>query len=125
MLRRICGPKREEMAAGCRRLHNEELHNLYASPNIIRMIKSRRMILAGHVAQIGEINIYRILVSKPEGKRPLGRRRHKWEDSIIMDRNETGSEGEDWISLAQNRDPWRALVKMVMNFGFRKRRGIS
>jgi hypothetical protein len=77
------------VTGGCRKLHNEELHNLYSSPSIIRMINSRRMRLAGHVARMREkSNVYRILVGKPEGKRPLGRPRRRWVDDIkwILDR---------------------------------------
>jgi hypothetical protein len=81
VLRRIFGPKRDLMTGGWRKLHNEELHNLYSSPNIIRMMKSRRMRWAGHVARRGEKrNACRILVGKPEGKRPLGRSRPRWVD---------------------------------------------
>jgi hypothetical protein len=95
---------------GWRKLHNEELHNLYSSPSIIRIIKSRRMRLAGHVARMGETrNAYRILVGKPEGKRPLGRPRRRWVDNIKMDLREIGWNGMDWIELAQDRDQWRAL----------------
>jgi hypothetical protein len=84
-----------------RKLHNEELHNLYSSPNIIRMIKSRRMRWAGHVACMGEErNAYRILVRKPEGRRPLGRPRCRWVDNIKMDLRETGWDGVDWVDLA-------------------------
>jgi hypothetical protein len=83
VLRRIFGPKRDEVKGDWRKLHNEELHNLYSSPNIIRMIKSRKMRWAGHVARMGEKrNAYRILVEKPEGKRPLGRSRRRWVDNI-------------------------------------------
>jgi hypothetical protein len=79
---RIFGPKRNEVIGGCRKLHNEELHNLYCSPSIIRIIKSRRMRWAGHVARMGENeNENRILIGKPEGKRPLRRPRCRWEDS--------------------------------------------
>jgi hypothetical protein len=96
---------------GWRKLHNEELHNLYCSPSIIRMIKSRRMRLAGHVARMGlKRNAYRILVGKPEGKRPLGRPRRRWEDNIRMDHREIGWGDTDWIDLAQDRDQWRAPV---------------
>jgi hypothetical protein len=101
---------------GWRKLHNEELHNLYCSPSIIRIIKSRRIRWAGHVARIGEKrNAYRILVGKPEGKRTLGRPRRRWEDSIRMDLREIGWGGVDWIDLAHDRDQWRALVNTVMN----------
>jgi hypothetical protein len=86
VLRRIFGPKRAEVTRLCRKLHNEELHNLYSSSSIIRMIKSRRMRWAGHVARMGKKrNAYRILVGKPEGKRPLGRPRRRWVDNIKMD----------------------------------------
>jgi hypothetical protein len=99
-----------------RQLHNEELHNLYSSPNIIKMIKSRRMRWAGHVARMGETrNAYRILVGKPEGERPLGRPRCRWVDNIKMDLREIGWDGMDWTKLAQDWDQWRALVNTVMN----------
>jgi hypothetical protein len=85
-LRGIFGPKRDEVIGGWRKLHNEELHNLYCSPGIIRIMKSRRMRWAGHVARMGEKrNGYRMLVGKPEGKRPLGRPRCMWEDNIRID----------------------------------------
>jgi hypothetical protein len=107
VLRRIFGPKRDEVAGGRRKLHNEELHNLYSSPSIIRMIKPRRMRRAGHIAQKREKrNTYRILVGKPEGKSPLGRPRRMWVDNIQMDLR---------IDLAQDRDQWRALANTVMN----------
>jgi hypothetical protein len=99
-----------------RKLHNEEFHNLYFSANIIRMIKSSRMRWAGHVARIGEAwNAYKILVRKPEGKRPLGRPRRRWVDNIKMDFRDKGWDGMDWIELAQDRNQWRALVNTVMN----------
>jgi hypothetical protein len=99
-----------------RKLHNEELHNLYSSPNIIRQIKSRRMRWARHVARMGEERkLYKILVGKPQGKRPLGRLRRRWEDGIRMNLMETGLEGVDWIRLAQDRERWRAVVSVVMN----------
>jgi hypothetical protein len=80
------------------------------------MIKSRRMRWAGHVARMGaKRNAYRILVGKPEGRRPLGRLRRRWVDNIKMDHKQIDSDGEDWIDLAQDRDQWRALVNTVMN----------
>jgi hypothetical protein len=86
MLRRISGPQREEVTGDWRRLHNEERNNFYTSANMIRVIKSRRMKWAGHVAYMGEMrNEYKILVRKPEEKRPLGRRRRRWENNIRMD----------------------------------------
>jgi hypothetical protein len=98
-----------------RRLHNEELNDLYSSPNIIQVIKSRRMRWAGHVARIGEKRgAYRILVGRPEGRRPLGRPRRRWEDNIKMELQE-GGWGMDWIELAEDRDRWWALVNAVMN----------
>jgi hypothetical protein len=99
-----------------RKLHNEELHNLYFSPNIIRMLKSRRMRWAAHLARMGETrNAYRILVEKKEGKRQIGRPRRRWEDNIEMDLREIGWVGIDWIELAQDRDQCRAVVNTVMN----------
>jgi hypothetical protein len=102
VLRKIFGPKRDGGVGGWRKLHNEELHNLYSSPSIIRIIKSRRMRWAGHVAQMGEKrNVYRLLVGKSEGTRPLGRPRRRWIDNIKMDPLETGLNVVDWIGLAQ------------------------
>jgi hypothetical protein len=93
---RIFGPKRDEVTGGWRKLHNEELHNLYASPSIIRMIKSRRMRWIRHVARMGDKrNAYRILVGNPEGKRPLGRPRRRWVDNIKMDLREIEWDGGD------------------------------
>src|SRR5215470_4129506 len=116
VLRRIFGPKRDEVTGEWRRLHNEEFNDLYSSPNIIRVIKSRRMRWAGHVARMGEgRGAYRILVGRPEGRQPLGRPRCRWEDNIKMDLQEVGWGGMDWIELAQDRDRWRALVNAVMN----------
>ena len=86
VLRRVLGPKREEVTGEWRKLHNEELNDLYSSPNIFRMIKLRRMRWAGHVARMGDgRGVYRVLVGKPEGQRPLGRPRRRWEDSIKID----------------------------------------
>jgi hypothetical protein len=116
VLRRIFGPKRGRVTGGWRKLHNEELHNLYSSPSIIRIIKSRRMRWAGHVARMGEKrNVCRLLVGKPEGKRPLGRPRHRWMDNIKTDLLEIGLNVVDWIGLAQDRYRWRALVNSVTN----------
>jgi hypothetical protein len=99
-----------------RKLPDEKPHKIYSSPGIIRMIKSRRMRWTGHVARMGEKrNAYRILVGKPEGKKPLGRQKRKWVDSIKMDLREVGWDGLDWIDVAQDRDQWRAPVNMVMN----------
>jgi hypothetical protein len=99
-----------------RKLHNEELHILYKSPDIIRQVKSRRMRWAGHIARMGEEKqLYKVLVRKPEGKRPLGRPRRRWEDGIRIDLREIGLGCVDWIRLAQDRDRWRAVVSAVMN----------
>jgi hypothetical protein len=115
VLRRIFGPKREEDGSW-RKLRNDELHDLYSSPNIIRVIKSRRMRWAGHVARMGEgRGAYRVLVGWPEVKRPLGRPRHRWEDNIKMDLGEIGIDGANWIRPAQNRVQWRSFVNTVMN----------
>jgi hypothetical protein len=113
MLRRIFGPKRDEVTGGWRKLLNEELHNLYSSQSIIRMIKSRRMRWAGHVvAQMGEKrNAYRIMVEKPDEKRRLGKPRSRWVDNIKYDLREIGWDGMDWIDLAQ----WRGVVNTVIN----------
>jgi hypothetical protein len=114
--RRIFGPKMDGVTGRWRKLHNEELHNLYSSQSIIRIIKSRRMRWAGHVARMGEKrNVHRLLVGKPEGKRPLGRPRRGWIDNIKMDLLEMGLSAVDWICLAQDRYRWRALVNSVMN----------
>jgi hypothetical protein len=116
VLRRIFGPKRDGATGVCRKLPNEELRDLYSSPNVIRIIKSRRMRWAGHVARMGEkTNMYRLLVGKLEGKRPLGRPRRRWIDNIKMDLLEIGLNVVDWIDLAQDRYRWRALVNSVMN----------
>jgi hypothetical protein len=116
VLRRIFGPKTDEITGEWRKVHNVELDNLYSSPDIIRQIKSRRMRWARHVARLGEgRNMYKVLMGKPEGKRPLGRPRCRWEDGIKMDLREIGCGGVEWIQLAQDRDRWRAVVSAVMN----------
>jgi hypothetical protein len=96
------------------KLNNEELNDLYSLPNIVRVVKSRRMRWAGHVARMGEERgVRRVLVGKTEGKRPLGRTRRGWEDNIKMDFQEVGVGCRDWIESAQDRDRWRALVSTV------------
>jgi hypothetical protein len=116
VLRGIFGPKRDEVTGEWRKLHSEELHNLYSSPDNIRQVKSRRMRWAGHVACMGEERkVYKVLVGKPEGKRPLERPRRRWEDGIRMDLREIGLGGVDWIRLARDRDRWRAVLSAVMN----------
>jgi hypothetical protein len=106
----------DEVTGGWRKLHNEELHGLYSSPSIVRVIKARRMRWAGYVAPMGEVRgAYNILVGRPEGRRPLGRPRRRWEDNIKMDLREIEFGDLDWIHWAQDRDRWRALVNTVMN----------
>jgi hypothetical protein len=115
VLRKIFGPTREEDGSW-RKLHNDELHNLYSLPNIVRVIKSKRMRWAGHVACMEEgRGVYRVLVRRPEGKRPLGRPRCRCHDNIMMDLREKGIDGVNWIQLAPDRVQWRAFVNMVMN----------
>jgi len=117
-LRRIFGPKRKEVTGEWRRLHNEDLNDLYSSPNIVRVIKSRRMSWVGHVARMDEERgVYRVLLGKPEEKRPLGRPRRRWVDNIRMDLQEVGCGYMDWIGLAQDRDRSRTLVSAVKNLG--------
>jgi len=116
VLRRIFGPRRDETTGEWKRWHNEELNDLYSSANIVRVIKSRRMRWAGHVARMGEKRgAYRVLVGKPEGRRPLGRPKRTWVDNIRMDLQEVGCGYMDWIGLAQDRDGWRRLVSAVQN----------
>jgi hypothetical protein len=116
VLRRMFGSKRAQVTGGWRKMHNEELHNLYSSPSIIRMFKSRRIKWAGNVAQIRKrMTAYRILVGKPKGKRPLGRPRRRWVDNIKIDPREIGRSGMHWIDLSQDKDQWRALVNKVIN----------
>jgi hypothetical protein len=116
VMRRIFGPKRDEATGEWRKLNNEELRDLYSSRSIIRIIKARRMRWAGHVVRMGEKrNAYRLLVGKPEGKRPPGRPRRRWVDNIRMDLVEVGWGDMDWIGVAQDRDRWRAPVNSVLN----------
>jgi hypothetical protein len=101
VLRKISGPKSEEDGSW-RKLHNDELHSLHSSPNIVRVIQSRRMRWAGHVTRMEEgIGVYRVLDRRPDGKRPLGRPRRRWEDNIKVDLREIGIDGANWIELAQ------------------------
>ncbi|KAJ4435542.1 hypothetical protein ANN_18158 [Periplaneta americana] len=121
VLRKIFGAKRDEVTGEWRKLHNTELHALYSSPDIIRDIKSRRLGWAGNVARMGEArNAYRVLVGRPEEKRPLGRPRRRWEDNIKMDLREVGYDDREWMNLAQDRDQWLAYVRAAMNL---RRRG--
>jgi hypothetical protein len=115
MLRRVFGPKWEE-AVSWRKLYNDKLHSLYSSPNTVRVIKTRRMRWAGHVARMEEgRGIYTVFVGRRKGKRPLERPRRRWEGNIKVDLRETGIDEAKWIRLAQGRVQWRAFVSMVMN----------
>jgi hypothetical protein len=115
VLRRIFGPKMDEVTGEWRNLDKKELHDLYSSPSIIRIIKSRRIRWEGHVARMGEKKVYRLLVGKPEGKRPIGRPRRRWVDNIRMNLGEVGWGDVDWVGLAKDRNRWRALVNSVLN----------
>jgi hypothetical protein len=113
---RIFGPKRDGVVGEWRKLHNEELRDLYSFPSTIRIIKSMRMRWVGHVARMGEKrNAYRSLVAKPQGRRLLGRPRRRWVDNIKMDLAKVGWGYVDWIGLVKDRNRWRALVKSVLN----------
>jgi hypothetical protein len=123
LLRRMFLPKRDEDGSW-RKLQNDELHGLYSSPKTARAIKSRKMRWAGHVARMEKgRGVYRVWAGRPEGKRPLGRPRRRWEDNIKMDLRKIGIDGANWIQLAQNRVQWRAFVNTVMNLRvpYRKR----
>jgi hypothetical protein len=114
VLRKIFGPRRD-VDRSWRKLHNDEIHSLYSSPNIVRVPKTRKLRWAGHVARMWEgRGVYRIFVGKPEGKRPLERPRRRWHDNIKMDLRETGIDGADWSRLTQVRVQWRAFVNTVM-----------
>jgi hypothetical protein len=114
-LRRIFGPKRDKVRGEWKKIH-EELHDLYPSSTIVRVIKSRRTRWTGHVARMGEgRGVYRVLLGKSGVTRPLGRPRCRWEDNIKMDLQEVKFGGMDWIGVAQDKGSWRALVNAVMN----------
>ena len=115
MLRRIFGSRRDEVTGEWRKLHNEELNDLCSSPNIVRVIKSRKIRWAGHVARMVERGgVYKFLVGKPERKRTFVRSRRRWVDNIKVDLQEVRCGGMDWIELAHERDRWRALLNVVM-----------
>ena len=117
VLRRVLGPKGDELTGEWRKLCNEDLNDVYSLPSIVLVVKLKRMRWAGHVARMGEDRgVHRVLVGKPEGKRPLGRPRRRWEDNIKMDLQEVGGGRGDWMELAQDRDGWRSLVGTVRNF---------
>jgi hypothetical protein len=117
VLRRLFGPKRDEVMGEGRKLHNKELNDLYSLPNIVWVVKSSQMRWAGHVAHMwADRGVCRVLVGKPEGKRPLGRPRRRGEDSIKMDLQEVGGGRGNWMVMARDKDRWRALVGTVRNF---------
>ena len=126
MLRRVFWPKRDEVTGEWRKLHNEDLSDLYSLPNIVQVVKLRRVRWAGHVAHMGEGRVvHMVLVGKSEGTRSLGRPRRRWEDNIKMELLEVREGCGDWMELAQDRDRWQALVSMLMNLWVPKMRGIS
>jgi hypothetical protein len=120
VLRRIFWPKREEDGSW-RKLHNDKLHSLYSSPNIVRVIKSRRVRWAGHVVRMGDGRGFcRVLVGRPKGKRPLARPRRRWGNKVKVDLREKGLDGANWIRLDQDRVHWRAFVNTVMKGSINK-----
>ena len=124
VLRRVFGPKTNEVTGEWRKLHNEELSDLSTLPNIVLVVKSRRMRWAGHVARMGEgRGVHSVLVGKPEGKRPLGRPRRRWEDNVKMDLQEVGGGAGAWMELDQDRERWQGLASTVMNFRVPKNAG--
>ena len=126
MLKRIFGPKRDEVTEKWKKLHNEELNDLYCSPYIVRVIKSRKNEMGGACGTHGDRRgVYRVLMGKHEGKKPLGRPRRRWEDNIKMDLQEVGGGCGDWMELSQDRHRWRTLVSTVMNLRIPKMLGIS
>ena len=123
---KIFGSERDEVIEQWRRMHNAELYYLCPSPSIIWVIRSRRMGWAGYVARIGSLrDEYRVLVGRPDRKIQLGRPRSRWKDNIKIDIEEVGWGGMDWFGLAQDRNSWRAIVNVVIKFGFPKMREIS
>jgi hypothetical protein len=115
VLRRVFGPKRDEVTGEWRKLHYEELNDLYSLPSIVQVVKSRGMRWVGHVVRMGEERgVHRVLMGKPNGKRPLERPRCRWEDNIKMDVDVRGGRG-DWMELVRVRYSWRALVSTVKN----------
>jgi len=117
VLRGVFGTKSGEVTGEWRKLHKELLTDLCSLPNILRVVKSRRMGWAGHVAHMGKgRGVHRVLVGTPERRRPLGRPRRRWKDNIKTELQEVGGDCEDWMELAQDGDRWRAFVSTVMNF---------
>ena len=115
VLRKIFGAKGDKITGEGRKLNNAELHALHSTPNIIRSLKSRLLRWAGHVACMDQSrNAYRVLVGKPDDKRPLGRPRHRWEDNNKMDLREVGCDPGELIDL-ENMDQWRTYVRAIMN----------